>query len=125
MEQDPKLLSTIVQNLLSNAIKYTPEKGKVIITASGTTRHLQIEVSDTGLGIPDDQQEHVFEKLFRASNVRKKDTVGTGLGLYVVKTIVDSLGGTIRFTSEEGLGTTFMVRLPRRVKSQTKKSSLT
>ena len=82
-------------------------------------------MSDTGLGIPDDQQEHVFEKLFRASNVRKKDTVGTGLGLYVVKTIVDSLGGTIRFTSEEGLGTTFMVRLPRRVKSQTKKSSLT
>ena len=69
-------------------------------------------VSDTGYGIPEAQQEKIFTKLFRADNVREKDTDGTGLGLYIVKAIVGHSGGEIWFTSQENKGTTFYVTLP-------------
>ena len=71
-------------------------------------------VQDSGIGIPTDQQDKVFQKLFRADNAREGDTDGTGLGLYLVKLIIEKMGGTIRFESSEGKGTTFFVRLPLR-----------
>ena len=126
---DPKLLRMIVQNLLSNAIKYTPEKGKVTLvmreaTAKDVTKaklstdpkYLFISVSDTGYGIPKAQQDKIFQKLFRADNVRKLDMEGTGLGLYILKEVVGLLGGAVWFESTESVGTTFYVIIPFKTK---------
>lgn len=109
---DPKLIQIIIQNLLSNAVKYTPEKGKVSLTITKKDPSILIEVKDSGYGIPDNQKDQIFGKLFRADNVRQKDTEGTGLGLYIVKSIVDHSGGKIHFESTENKGTTFFVELP-------------
>lgn len=117
---DPSLMRTIVQNLLSNAFKYTPKGGEVTITAEQIAKRLafdskgslQITVSDTGYGIPKNQQSKIFAKLFRASNIKAKDTDGTGLGLYIVKTILAQVGGQIDFSSEENKGSTFIVTVP-------------
>lgn len=108
---DPKLLRMVVQNLVSNAVKYTPNAGKIFISLS-SKNGFSLKVSDTGLGIPKHQQRHIFEKLFRADNVREKDTQGTGLGLYIVKSILDYSGGKVWFESEENKGSTFYVSLP-------------
>jgi len=121
---DPKLLHIVFQNLLSNSVKYTPDKGKVDINMhimkrgeSVNNRKLKedsmvITISDTGYGIPKMQQDKIFTKLFRADNVGEKDTEGTGLGLYIVKAIIDQSGGAIWFESEENKGTIFYVVLP-------------
>lgn len=124
VKADPKLLRMIVQNLFSNAVKYTPPEGKVSITLrranpgevtkakAKSNDCLFISISDTGYGIPKEQQEKIFEKLFRADNVRKMDVEGTGLGLYIVKEVARKLGGDIWFESRESLGTTFYVVIP-------------
>lgn len=109
---DPKLLNIIFQNLLSNSVKYTPDGGKVDLEIKKGVEDLIIIVSDSGMGIPEEQQDKVFSKLFRADNVRETDTEGTGLGLYIVKSIVDQSGGSISFVSARNKGTTFTVRLP-------------
>jgi PAS domain S-box-containing protein len=110
---DPKLLCMVFQNLLDNAVEYTPPGGRIEFTISlYEKRSIAIKVSDTGYGIPKSQQDQIFTKFFRADNVRDKDTDGTGLGLYIVKSVVESFGGTIRFESEENKGTTFYVMLP-------------
>ena len=112
MNLDKNLTHIIFQNLLSNAVKYTPEKGKVIIDVSRKDKNVEIAVSDTGFGIPKKQQRKVFSKLFRADNARETDTQGTGLGLYIVKSILETVGGDISFKSEENKGTTFNVEIP-------------
>ncbi len=109
---DPKLTRIIFQNLLSNAVKYTPEKGKVSLSVEKTDKDIQIRVKDTGYGIPKKDQKQIFTKLFRADNVKVKETEGTGLGLYIVQSILETAGGKIWFESEEGKGTTFYVSLP-------------
>jgi len=111
---DPRLLRIVFQNLLSNAVKYSAEGGKVecAVSCKKETGRLSIRVSDNGMGIPQSQQNQIFLKLFRADNVRETDTEGTGLGLYIVKSIVEHSGGTIRFESIENKGTTFFVELP-------------
>ncbi|MBX2866774.1 cell wall metabolism sensor histidine kinase WalK [Candidatus Kaiserbacteria bacterium] len=111
---DPKLLGIVFQNLLSNAIKYTPEGGTVSCRVTKDTENVHIAVSDTGYGIPKEQQDKIFSKLFRADNVKAQDTTGTGLGLYIVKAIVEQSGGSISFESAEGKGTTFTVTLPQK-----------
>lgn len=112
IQSDPKLLRIVIQNLVSNALKYTPIGGTVTITFEETTSERRIKVSDTGLGIPKNQQDHIFTKLFRADNVlRLNDSQGTGLGLYLVKSIVSSIGGSISFVSEENIGSTFTINL--------------
>lgn len=112
MSVDAKLISIIFQNLLSNAIKYTPEKGSVYLQIERDKKNLIVIVSDTGCGIPKPQQSKIFSKLFRADNVQSKDTEGTGLGLYIIKSILNQSGGRISFTSEENKGTTFTVKIP-------------
>lgn len=136
MQADPKILRMVVQNLLSNAIKYTPEGGRVDVSISlkkgeeqqskngknienavknKKTRGVKsvlIKILDTGYGIPADQQNKIFTKLFRADNVVGKDTEGTGLGLYIAKSIVEQSGGKIWFESDENKGTVFSVQLP-------------
>jgi PAS domain S-box-containing protein len=110
---DSHLLHMIVSNLLSNAIKYTPIQGVVrsIVSSSGT--NVVLKISDTGIGIPKDEHDLIFSKVFRASNTQQLAVEGTGLGLYIVKEAVHVLGGTISFESEEGKGTTFTVILPK------------
>ena len=114
IQADPKLLRMVIQNILSNSVKYTPEGGKIKVSISlATKKDIQIKISDTGYGIPKKQHEKIFTKLFRADNVRDKDTDGTGLGLYIVKSVVEKSGGKIWFESpEENFGTTFYVILP-------------
>jgi PAS domain S-box-containing protein len=123
LKTDKKLLRIIVQNLLSNSIKYTPEKGNVYLLVEQQEKDIMIEVKDTGYGVPQKDQQKIFQKLFRAENVKKKTTDGTGLGLYIVKSIVEQLGGKIWFISEENKGTDFFVTLPiSGVKSKERKS---
>ena len=109
---DPKLVRIIFQNLLSNAVKYTPVKGKIKLTIKTQDRDILIQVKDTGCGIPQAQQSKIFTKLFRADNARQMETDGTGLGLYIVKSILDKSGGNIIFRSEENKGTTITARIP-------------
>ena len=109
---DPKLIRIVFQNLLSNSVKYTPEKGEIKLILARDKKNLLITVSDNGYGIPKDQQDKIFSKLFRADNVRERDTEGTGLGLYIIKSIVDHSGGNISFKSEEDKGTSFFVTMP-------------
>lgn len=109
---DPKLIRIVFQNFLSNSVKYTQEGGYVVVEIGVRENSLYIRVSDNGYGIPKGQHGKIFEKLFRADNVRQKDTEGTGLGMYIVKAIVESSGGKIWFESEENKGTTFHVLMP-------------
>lgn len=113
IQSDPKLLRIVFQNLLSNAIKYTPSGGKIGISVSlEGKKNVLFAISDNGIGIPKSQQAEIFTKLFRADNARKKDTEGTGLGLYIVKSIVDHAEGKVWFESKEDKGSTFYVTLP-------------
>ncbi len=106
-------LESIITNLLSNAIKYTPEGGKVTLRMLGEKDSVIIEVSDTGIGIPKEEQKKLFSEFFRASNAKALTDAGTGLGLSIVKANVEKHGGRIDFHSEEGKGTTFRVTLKR------------
>ncbi|HXH27143.1 MAG TPA: ATP-binding protein [Candidatus Acidoferrum sp.] len=109
---DPKLIRMVVENLCSNAVKYTPEGGKVVLAIKREQDWLSISIQDTGYGIPKDQQSKIFTKLFRADNAKSQDIEGNGLGLYIVKSIVEYSGGKIWFESEQDKGTTFHVELP-------------
>lgn len=127
---DPKLMRIIIQNLVSNAVKYTPEGGTITVGLKYNKKDEKntyvITVSDSGYGIPKNQQSNIFEKLFRADNVRAMDAEGTGLGLYIIKAILDEAGGKISFKSTENKGTTFTVVLPKdgmKQKTGTKKIS--
>jgi two-component system phosphate regulon sensor histidine kinase PhoR len=110
---DPTLLNVIIENLLSNAIKYTPHGGRVTLTAGRSASRIRIEVADNGFGIAPAEQDKIFTKLFRTGAARRADPEGSGLGLYIVKSIVAESGGDIWFTSEEGKGTSFFVEFPR------------
>lgn len=119
---DKQLTRILFQNLLSNAVKYTPDNGTVTVSTSlrDTDRRgkkvkkqfIEIQIKDTGFGIPSNQQEKIFSKMFRAENAKKNVPEGNGLGLYLVKAIVEHVGGDIWFESEEGAGTTFYILLP-------------
>lgn len=109
---DPRMLRIILQNLLANAVRYTRIGGHITFGTRTEGGELKIKIADTGIGIPSYQHERVFEKFFRADNVRAADTDGTGLGLYIVKSLLDKIGGTISFESEEGRGTVFLVTIP-------------
>ncbi len=120
---DGLILKEVLTNLISNAIKYTPEKGRVDIRLRKRSGSAIIEITDSGWGIPEFAQDQIFSKFFRAQNIVKRETTGTGLGLYLVKGLVDALGGRVWFTSEEGKGTSFFLSLPlKRPKSASARS---
>jgi signal transduction histidine kinase len=107
---DEGQLRRVVANLLANAVKYTPNGGRVTVTAARDDRHVTIAFHDTGRGIPADEIPHLFEKYRRVREAKR--TEGTGLGLFIAKTIVAAHGGDIRVESAPGLGSTFTLLLP-------------
>jgi PAS domain S-box-containing protein len=112
---DNLILKEIVSNLTTNAIKYTPEGGAVSIEVKLRKDKAIIAVTDTGIGIPKYAQNQIFSKFFRAPNVVKMETSGTGLGLYLVRGLADALGGKVWFESKEGEGSTFYFSIERYV----------
>ena len=109
---DPQLLRQVVLNLTSNAIKYTPRSGDIAIRIGGVGDRVRWEIQDNGIGIPREAQRRLFEKFYRADNVFAVETEGTGLGLYLVRLIVEQFGGRVWCDSEEGRGATFVFTLP-------------
>lgn len=109
---DGAVLKEIISNLVSNGIKYTPAGGTVGVEIRTKGNQAVIAVHDTGVGIPKESRDNVFTKFFRAENVVRQETSGTGLGLYLVKGLVNELGGEVWFESTEGKGSTFFVSLP-------------
>ncbi len=107
---DKRILKNILYNLFSNAIKYSPEWKVIFCRNTVVNKQLIIEIEDHGMGIPEEEQQYLFTRFFRARNV--DNIKGTGLGLTIVKRYVELLNGSIAFKSEEGKGTTFKVRLP-------------
>jgi signal transduction histidine kinase len=116
MMGDPKLLFQVFSNLVSNAIKYSPSGGPIEISAGIETKQVVVAIEDHGIGIPAKDLDRLFERYHRGSNV--SGIVGTGVGLYLVKMVVDLHGGSIAVKSKEGEGTRFTVRLPIKPPSQ-------
>lgn len=124
VRSDANMIKSILQNLVSNSVKYTPENGVVTVVVDEFDSGIEFggkilkeesytfTVKDSGFGIPDEQQQFIFQRLFRADNAIDKNIKGHGLGLYIVKLMVEQLGGDIWFVSKEGEGTTFYVTIP-------------
>ncbi len=119
---DSSVLKEVLGNLISNAIKYTPQSGMIVLSAKVPKKgnRLIVSVSDTGVGIPQESHSNIFSKFYRAENVIRQETSGIGLGLYLVKGLMDELGGKVWFKSEEDKGTIFYLSLPLRSRQRTK-----
>lgn len=110
---DKLLVKETCANLLSNAIKYSPPGSSIAVSLYEDAEDLVFCIKDKGYGIPRSEQKRVFTKFYRGSNIKQKEAVGTGLGLYMIKGVVENLAGKIWFDSEEGKGTAFYVSLPK------------
>jgi len=109
---DKEKMGVVIQNLLENAVKYTEQGGKIKISLDNDEKNVIFKIEDSGVGIPKSQQDRIFTKFFRAENVTRMETDGTGLGLYTTKNIVQAHKGQIWFESEEKKGTTFYFTIP-------------
>jgi two-component system, OmpR family, phosphate regulon sensor histidine kinase PhoR len=112
VQGDAGQLGRVLVNLLSNAVKFTPEGGRITVTATAAGGSAVITVTDTGIGIPAKDQQELFTRFYRASNAVQQSIPGTGLGLAIVRTIITNHGGDITLTSHEGQGTTFTIHIP-------------
>lgn len=115
VRSDRKIIKNTLINLISNAIKYSKENGKINCNINVNEKVLDFSVSDEGIGIPDEDQKHLFDRFFRASNVTNIE--GTGLGLNIVKKYLEMLDGEISFVSKLYIGTTFNVSIPNKINS--------
>jgi signal transduction histidine kinase len=113
LDTNLQALKNILLNLLSNAIKYSPDDALIQIHAQTEDEQVIISVEDNGMGIPKEQQKHLFTRFFRADNASAIQ--GTGLGLYIVQKYLEQLNGSISFESVENQGTTFTVQFPKTV----------
>lgn len=128
---DPRLIQIVFENIISNAVEYTPREGKIRLVVKKAEKNIFIKISDTGFGIPREEQPKIFTKLFRGDMAKKIQADGSGLGLYVVKAIVEKSGGKIWFESpsldllleedqeisdftldKKNMGTTFFITIP-------------
>lgn len=108
---DPEKIRAVFQNLLENAVKYSQEGGEVIISVTREGNGVRCAITDHGIGISAEARPHIFSRFFRADNAKKLDPNGTGLGLYIAKSIIDMHGGRIWFESGKDGGTTFYVTI--------------
>ena len=108
---DDEKIRVVIQNLIENSIKYSEKGDKVFISTNQKDNFIEISVKDTGIGIPKNDQNKIFGKFFRASNAKKKEQVGSGLGLYTIKGIIEKHKGKIWFESNEE-GTIFYFTIP-------------
>src|SRR5690606_8682803 len=113
---DKMAVENVMINLLSNAIKYSPENKKILLSTRWQNGNIHLMVKDEGIGIPAAEQNHLFERFFRAKNAL--NIQGTGLGLNIVKRYVELMEGEIGFESEENVGTTVYVKLPESIIKQ-------
>ncbi|MGD8997189.1 MAG: ATP-binding protein [Anaerolineae bacterium] len=109
---DPTRLEQVLRNLLLNAIKYSPEGGRIDVTGRHTTEEVVVTVSDQGVGIPFEEQPHIFESFFRGSREHQQQTSGAGLGLYLAKAIVEAHDGRMWVESNPGEGAAFSFAIP-------------
>jgi len=109
---DSQLLRQVLQNLMSNAVKYTPPGGRIEVAITNDGAEVLCAVTDTGIGVPEAARPRLFEKFFRADNVSRVETEGTGLGLYIVRLIVERAHGRIWFEPAESGGSRFLIALP-------------
>lgn len=113
---DLKRIKQIIENLLENALNYTPENGKIGIVLTNDENNFKFRIFDTGVGIPKKEQSKIFSKFFRATNAKKLQSSGTGLGLSLCKKFIEGHQGKIWFISEEEKGTTFSFTIPLKAK---------
>ena len=109
---DKVKISLAITNLVENAIKYNRDSGMVRVTLDADHKYFYIKVADTGIGIPEDALEHIFERFFRVDKARSREVGGTGLGLAIAKNVIQMHHGIIDVESTVGEGTTFSVRIP-------------
>jgi signal transduction histidine kinase len=114
---DERLIEIILSNLLSNATKYTPIEGTILISLLPNKNNILFKIKDSGIGIPKTEKDKIFTKLHRSQNAKQIDSGGLGLGLYLVKLIINLKGGKIWYKSKLGEGTTFFVEFPKRIKT--------
>ncbi|MNS02745.1 Alkaline phosphatase synthesis sensor protein PhoR [compost metagenome] len=110
---DPDRLEQVLTNLVGNAIKFTPEDGRIVVTAEADGEFVRLAVTDTGIGIPEDKLPRLFEKFFQVDRSLRRVHGGAGLGLAISKALVEAHGGMISVESDLGRGSTFRVRMPR------------
>jgi len=109
---DIEKMNSAIQNIIDNAIRYTHQGGRVTVSLKSGRKEIELRVQDSGIGVPENQQERVFSKFFRGVNVMRMETEGSGLGLFITKNIIEAHGGKIWFESEENKGTTIYLTLP-------------
>ncbi len=110
---DKEKMELVLQNLLENAVKFTPKGGRILLKVEQREKNVIIKVKDNGVGIPKESQNKLFTKFFRAKNVIQMETEGSGLGLFIIKSIIEKHDGKIEYQSEEGKGTEFIITLPK------------
>lgn len=110
---DEGKVKEVASNIIGNAIKYNRHGGHVEISMFAQGEQVIVEVRDTGYGIPKKQQEQIFQKFFRARVKETQEILGTGLGLFITRKLVEKMGGQVLFTSNEGKGSTFAFSLPK------------
>jgi signal transduction histidine kinase len=116
---DPARMAQLLGNLISNAVKFTPDGGKVEVSLGVDEDQAVLSVADTGVGIPAADRERIFERFFRTATATRQVIPGTGLGLAIAKDIVEAHHGTIAVDSDEGRGSTFLIRIPRQARPGT------
>lgn len=109
---DRQYLKIVLDNLIDNAIRYIAHRGFVKIVISGDSKMVECKIIDNGVGIPKVEESHIYQKFFRSKNVMRYRTEGTGMGLYIVKNLIEKMHGNVSYISQENLGTTFTIRIP-------------